>query len=142
MPEVNVAAEFYKSQNIKGPIFNNYDIGGYLIFHLFPEEKVFVDNRPEAYSVDFFQKIYVPAQEKKEEWLKLDQKYNFNTIFFSHLDLTPWGQNFLIQKVSDSAWAPVFADEYNIIFLKRNTQNAEIIKEYEIPKSNFGVTRQ
>ena len=142
MPKVNAAVEFYKYQNIKGPIFNNYDIGGYLIFHLFPEEKVFVDNRPEAYSVDFFQKIYVPAQEKREEWLKLDQKYNFNSIFFSHLDLTPWGQNFLIQEVSDFAWAPVFADEYNIIFLKRNTQNAEIIKKYEIPKSNFGVTRQ
>ena len=31
-----VPAAFIKKNNLKGPIFNNYDIGGYLIFHLFP----------------------------------------------------------------------------------------------------------
>jgi len=51
---VNASARFFLDQEIRGPIFNNYDIGGYLIYHLFPGERVFVDNRPEAYPASFF----------------------------------------------------------------------------------------
>lgn len=131
------SAEFSKAQKIKGLILNNYDIGSYLIFHLYPQEKVFVDNRPEAYSVDFFQKIYIPLQENEAEWKKQDQKYNFNAIFFSYRDATPWGQKFLINRVNDPNWAPVFADQYTIIFLKRNKQNQKIIEKFEIPKEYF-----
>ncbi|MGB9706874.1 MAG: hypothetical protein ACPLXP_02255 [Microgenomates group bacterium] len=132
--ENSAAAEFFKKEKIKGPIFNNYDIGGYLIFHLFPEEKVFVDNRPEAYPKEFFEKVYIPMQESEEEWKKQEEKYQFNAIFFSRLDATPWGQKFLISRVKDPSWAPVFVDRYTIIFLKRNQQNSQIIKTHEIPK--------
>ncbi len=115
----DAAANFWKINSLKGPIFNNYDIGGYLIYYLYPHEKVFVDNRPEAYSVDFFQKVYIPMQQDEEEWRKQDQKYNFNAIFFSHRDATPWGQNFLIQRARDPKWTPVYTDQYAIIFLRQ-----------------------
>lgn len=137
----SASAEFYKTQNISGPIFNNYDIGGYLIYHLFPREKVFVDNRPEAYPASFFQEIYIPMQEDEGVWKEQDKKYNFNVIFFSHRDYTPWGQNFLINRVNDNNWAPAFADQYAIIFLKRNELNKNIIEEYEIPKEFFRVIK-
>jgi hypothetical protein len=138
LPGVNASAEFFKEQNIKGPIFNDYDIGGYLIFNLYPE-KVFVDNRPEAYTVDFFEN-YKLMQTDSLKWKEMDEKYQFNSIFFSHRDYTPWAQAFLISRIQDSTWAPVFVDGYNIIFLKRNEQNKEIITKYEIPKSRFGIT--
>lgn len=141
MPGVNAAAEFFKKEKIKGPIFNNYDIGGYLIYELYPG-KVFTDNRPEAYSIDHFQKDYIPMQQDKVKWEELDEKYKFNVIFFSHRDLTPWGQAFLISTVNDPEWAPVFADQYNIIFAKKNSQNVELIRKYLIPKENFSVTSQ
>ena len=32
---INSSAEFFKNTKISGPIFNNYDIGGYLIYHLY-----------------------------------------------------------------------------------------------------------
>ncbi len=136
---INAAANFWQRENIKGPIFNNYDIGGYLIYNVFPTEKVFVDNRPEAYSLDFFVDEYVPAQEAAPKWNDLLQKYKFNAIFFSHRDQTPWGQNFLVTKINDPEWAPIFADAYHIIFVRRNSQNFEIIKRNEIPKDRFGV---
>src|SRR3989344_4634538 len=159
MPGVERAAEFFKAQKIKGPVFNNYDIGGYLIYELSdlsapsqargispsPGESnmeramVFTDNRPEAYSIDHFQKDYIPAQEDEVKWKELDSKYNFNAIFFSHRDLTPWGQAFLISKVQDEEWAPIFADQYNIIFIKKNLENVELIRKYLIPKENFGI---
>lgn len=133
----SAAAEFFISRNLKGPIFNNYDIGSYLIFYLFPKQRVFVDNRPEAYSVDFFKKIYVPSQEKDDVWQKYDEKYNFNVIFFSHRDYTSWGQKFLFTRLADPKWAPVFVDGYAIIFLKRNKLNQSIIDLYQIPRERF-----
>ena len=68
MPNVNASAEFFKQSGLKGPIFSNYDIGGYLIYHLEGQEKVFVDNRQEAFPPDFFQKVYIPMQEDPAVW--------------------------------------------------------------------------
>lgn len=132
------SVEFFKKENVKGPIFNNYDIGGYLIYYLFPQEKVFTDNRPEAYPISFFQDIYIPAQENQDVWEEQDKKYNFNVIFFSHRDYTPWGQNFLINRTNDKSWAPVFIDQYAIIFLKRNDLNKNIIEKNEIINYSAG----
>ena len=115
----NTAAEFFKRQKIRGPIFNNYDIGGYLIYHLFSQTRVFVDNRPEAYSVDFFQKEYIPMQQDEAVWKTQNEKYKFNAIVFSHRDATPWGQAFLSQRVKDPQWSTVFLDQYVIILVRK-----------------------
>ncbi|MEI8190109.1 MAG: hypothetical protein WCI75_10385, partial [candidate division NC10 bacterium] len=66
------AADFIRRVGIRGPIFNNYDIGGYLIYHLFPGERVFVDNRPEAYSKAFFEDTYIPMQQDGKVWSEVD----------------------------------------------------------------------
>jgi hypothetical protein len=139
---VRSSAEFFRKNHIEGLIFNNYDIGGYLIFHLFPEQKVFVDNRPEAYSVSFFRDIYIPMQENEEKWIAADNKYNFNAIYFFRHDLTPWAQPFLIKRLQDPMWSPVFVDDFTLILLKRNRKNEELIKLYELPKSIFTVTKE
>lgn len=115
------AAEFIKKYNIQEPIFNNYDIGGYLIFNLWPEKSVFVDNRPEAYPNDFFQEVYIPMQEDDEVWEEQLEIYKFKTIIFSHLDYTPWGQQFLERITKDKNWKTVFKDEY-VIILVQNTK--------------------
>jgi hypothetical protein len=138
-PTVNQAAEFFKKEKIRGPIFNNYDIGGYLIYHLFPKERVFVDNRPEAYPSSFFQDAYIPMQEKEDVWRKEEKKYRFNAIFFYRLDATPWAQSFLIRRIKDSNWVPVFVDRETIIFLKNNKANQEIISRYQIPRKYFKI---
>ncbi|MFH1473028.1 MAG: hypothetical protein ABIF06_01260 [bacterium] len=141
MPNVNASAEFVQTNHIDGPIFSNYDIGGYLIYHLFPTERVFVDNRPEAYSVSFFQDTYVPMQENLEIWREKSEEYNFNTIWFYRHDLTPWAQKFLLRMVDDSLWAPVYVDNYTIIFLKRNEKNFSFINKFELPRSLFSSSK-
>jgi hypothetical protein len=133
------SAEFISQTGAKGPIFNNYDIGGMIIFTLFPKEKVFVDNRPETYPAEFFDKIYVPMQEDNTVWNAELQKENFNMIYFYRLDYTPWAQSFLLRRIVDPLWAPVFVDSETIIFLRRNEQNKKIIDRFELPKSMFSV---
>lgn len=140
VPGVNDAAEFYDKNNLSGPIFNNYDIGGYLIYHLYGKEKIFVDNRPEAYSVDFFKKTYIPMQENEETWKEESAKYGFNTIYFYRRDATPWAQPFLIERIKDPDWIPVYVDNYILILVKNNEQNQDIIKTHALPKNIFVVT--
>lgn len=138
---VEKSANFFLQKDIKGPIFNNYDIGSYLTFYLHPKERVFVDNRPEAYPFSFFEDVYVPAQENEQKWKKLGAQYNFNAIYFYRHDLTPWAQNFLVNKISDPEWAPVYVDDFSIIFLKRNGPNQPIIEKNELPKEMFSISK-
>lgn len=113
------AVRFVKENKIKGPVFNNFDIGGYLIWRLYPEQKVFVDNRPEAYSVKFFNEIYKPMQEDPAKWAEFSEKYGINYIFFSPNDATPWGQTFLQRITKDPAWQTVFFNNSAIILVKK-----------------------
>jgi hypothetical protein len=129
------AVNFVKENGIKGPMFNNFDIGGYLIWKL-PEEKVFVDNRPEAYSVKFFSEIYKPMQENTGKWAEFSEKYGINFIFFAHTDSTPWGQAFLENIVKNPEWKAVYINEDVIILVKNNTGNAEIISQFLISEEN------
>lgn len=124
------ALEFFNKNNLTGPIFNNYDIGGYLIYGLPSEAKIFVDNRPEAYPADFFTKIYIPMQEDKKVWAEQNNVYKFNAIIFSYRDYTPWGQTFFKNILQDPEWSTVFADSRVIILLKKNSINQSIIDKY------------
>lgn len=138
-PKVNASAQFFKQNDLRGPIFSNYDIGGYLIYHLGAKEKVFVDNRQEAFPPDFFQKLYIPMQEDPVVWKTMSKKYAFNVIYFYRHDLTPWGQGFLVDRIHDPFWAPVFVDDYVIIFARRGSIDQVVIDHFELPKSMFRV---
>jgi hypothetical protein len=62
-------------------------------------------------------------------------------IYFYRHDQTTWGQPFLIRRIDDPAWAPVFVDGYTIILAKRGGVNQGVIEKFELPRSIFGVTK-
>jgi len=125
--------KFFRDNNLSGPIFNNYDLGSALIFWLYPKEKVFVDNRPEAYSNGFFSDIYRPMQLDREKWLEYSARYQFKTIYISHTDFTPWAQTFL-GKTIDANWALVYFDRYTVIFLNKEKYDRETINRLTLDK--------
>lgn len=135
-------ADFVLKNKINGPIFNNFDIGSFLIFKLYPDYQVFVDGRPEAYPADFFKNTYIPMQEKPTKWEEIDKKYNFNFILFSHTDITPWTTAFLQTIFKNKNWQLVFLDDYSIIFLKQNEQNKALIEKHALDKNNFDFSCQ
>jgi len=131
---------FFIQNKLEGPLFNNFDIGSYLIFRLYPKEKVFIDGRPEAYPADFIQEVYIPLQEDPELFKTYDKKYAFNTIFFSHTDMTPWAQKFLQDIIQNPSWKTVYLDPYVIILVKDVKKNAAIIKRFAQPHDNLRMT--
>lgn len=132
------SADFFRKQNLQGPIFNDYDIGSYLIYYLSPKEKVFVDNRPEAYPAHFFTDVYVPMIQQETVWQNQEAKYGFRTIFFSQRDMLPGAGQFLMRRIQDPSWALVYADAYAVILVKRNEQNSEIIRQFSLTPENIG----
>lgn len=122
------ALDFVISNNLPGPIFNNFDIGSYIIYRGYPKYQVFVDGRPEAYPKEFFQDIYVPSQQDLQKFKELDQKYQFQTIIFSHTDQTPWGKIFLTSIVKNDLWETVYLDDFMIILVKNNIPVSQGLK--------------
>lgn len=134
---INGCGNFLRSNQIPGKIFNNYDFGGYLIFHLHDKEKVFVDNRPEAYSVAFFDSIYKPMQENELVWKQKSEEYGINLIVFYRHDNTPWAQPFLIGKAQDPKWVPIFVDQVSLVLIKNQESNRQWIEEFALPREMF-----
>ena len=118
-PENSAAIEFFNQNELHGPIFNNFNIGGYLIFHLYPREKVFIDNRPEAYPASFFQQEYLPMLSDESKWKELENRYGFRTIILDHTDMSPAIMQFKISRMSDPEWKLVFLNN-NVVIFTRN----------------------
>jgi hypothetical protein len=78
-------------------------------------------------------------QENDQVWKEFDAKYKFNTIYFYRHDYTPWGQAFMISRIRDSFWVPVFVDDYILILVKNDVKNETVIKNYALPKSIFSI---
>ncbi len=124
--------EFIKQNDVRGPVFNNFDVGSFLIWKLYPEQKVFVDGRPEAYSTEFFQNIYKPMQEDPKMWKYYSEKYGINYVFFATADITPWARAFLFYISQNPDWPLVYKDGTVAIFLKRTPENSALIRKFEI----------
>ncbi|MCL5795349.1 MAG: hypothetical protein M1338_03245, partial [Patescibacteria group bacterium] len=130
------ALDFVTSNNLPGPIFNNFDIGSYIIYRGFPKYQVFVDGRPEAYPQEFFQNMYMPVQSDAQKFKELDQKINFQTIIFSHTDQTPWGKSFLAAIVKDPNWKTVYIDDFMIVLIKNEVLSQKNLKPVDLSALN------
>ncbi|HSK28601.1 MAG TPA: hypothetical protein VLA17_01440, partial [Candidatus Limnocylindria bacterium] len=131
-PGNDMAAVFFHGENLQGPVFNNFDVGGYLTYHLYPKQQIFVDNRPEAYPLLFFRNEYFPLQQKESYWARRSGEYGFNVIVFNHRDRSRASEEFIVRRVLDPAWAPVFFDRDIIIFVRKHGSNQSTAEKYEL----------
>ena len=127
--------DFVLAHHLSGPVFNNFDVGSYLIWKLYPDQKVFVDGRPEAYTPEFFMNIYEPMQEDPATWNHYaNDVYHVEYIFFDYHDITPWAQTFLSFISQDPNWPLVYQDNSTVIFVRNDTSHAALLKSLTAPK--------
>ena len=132
MPSAEKAADFIQQAHLKGRIFNNYIVGNYLIYRLYPQEQVYVDARPEAYPASFFTD-YWNMMADQQFFNQQVQKYNINAIVFNvGYDDPARIRPFLLRVIADKNWVPVYADGMVTIFVRNNGVNADVIKKYRI----------
>ncbi len=119
LPGADEAAYFIKNNHLSGPIFNDFNSGGYVIFYLFPDIKPFIDNRPEAYPSSFLINEYTPMRLGEDIWYEKSEEYGFNTILISLKNRSKESLRFTNQRLNDYRWSEVFRNEHHIIFVRK-----------------------
>lgn len=112
------AATTIKQQKLNGPVFNDFDIGSYLIYYFYKELPVYIDPRPEAYPEKFIRMDYWPILIDKTDnsWYRLLSKYNFKLIVLTNKG-SFYENGFIERRKNDTRWEIIFEDK-NIIVLK------------------------
>lgn len=147
VPQAHEASiHFFQANHLHGPIFNNFDVGSYLEYRLYPKERLFIDGRPEAFPDVFIQGVYIPMQESPDVFAKADQTYHFNTIIFSHSDQTPWAVAFIQSILTNEDWKLIYLNSEIMILIKNTPENKAVITHYaksleDIPVESDGSFR-
>ena len=118
------ATNFVVTNNIQGRIFNTYGYGGYLIYRLYPEQKVFIDGRADMYGDDFL-KIYKEIAEGLPDWEKEFDQYDIDYIIC-------WKKAPIRQLLlTRGDFKLVYDDMYNSVLVKNTERYAYLIAEFE-----------
>jgi hypothetical protein len=133
------AVRFLRENKIPGNMFNPYVWGGYLIWALYPDYKVFVDGRVLTKEV-FFREVRIMGAYSRDfegvpEWKALLNDYRVNFILTFSVDRYSGRLIPLIPAIlNDPEWKLIYMDNISLIFLKNTLENREIIDRFEMPK--------
>jgi len=120
-------------------MFNPYIWGGYLIWELYPEYKVFIDGRGLIEDI-FLQENDVWEASSSDlaglpKWKAILNAYNINFIITYSVDDISGELIPLIKAVMyDPEWYLVYIGNNSLIFLRGNSENTEIIGRLAKPK--------
>jgi hypothetical protein len=62
-----------------------------------------------------FTDVYFPVQSDEAKWAAISRDYRFNVIAFNYRERSVRGEQFIVRRVLDPMWAPIFLDK-NILF--------------------------
>ena len=117
------AIDFLRANSIRGNMFNNDEIGDYVIYWLSPRHKVFVDGRSDMYGPPIM-KEYFKVAYIEPGWKDVLDKYDIDYIFF-------YTDSVLVRYLlTDAGWRQIYTDNVASIFLRDTPQNAETISRY------------
>jgi hypothetical protein len=125
------AADFLSDHTIQGNMFNEYGFGGYLIWRLYPDKKVFIDTRKMENDVFNSYRTVVNLREASpHSWRDIMKKYNITHIVITPLmyqgDIYP-----LVEYLFDNnEWVLVYVDHLSLIFVLNNSGNASVIENF------------
>lgn len=105
------AVEFLKSNRLPGPIYNRYGWGGYLIYQLYPDYRVYIDGRADVYGDAFFTEA-MQTYDGLGNWREPLDKYGVRTVIID----TNVAMSTLLR--NDSQWSKVYEDDQAVIFVR------------------------
>lgn len=129
------AVDFIKLKGIKGPVFNDYDFGGYLIWKLYPSNKVFIDGRLVEYGAGFVEQSFYFW--KPKVWNKLEKEYGFTAA------IVPQESYYTCRNLDDRKdWFLVYWDDGALVYVKDVPANKKLIKDfgYKFLRPNYSAS--
>jgi hypothetical protein len=103
------AVEWIKQEQPKGQIFNDYNWGGYLTYHL-PDYPVYIDGRADLYGNEVMNE-YMQIVQAQGDWQRILDSWEVNLIL-----LEPgWPINQYLRNI-DNQWHIFYEDDHSILF--------------------------
>lgn len=118
------ATDFVVRNNIHGHMFNAYHYGGYLIYRLFPTQKVFIDGRADMYG-DAFINYANGVYEGQSLWRQAFDKYQVDYVMCE--SESPIRQLLLV----GGQFKLVFDDRMHSVLVKNTEQFQSLIRKYD-----------
>ncbi len=131
------ATDFLINNKVQGPLYNNFDIGGYLSYRLYPT-KVFIDNRPEAYPKEFTKQVS-DSESEPMIFNMFDKKFNFNAVILRHWNMYPFKNPLFSNLLTNEKYRLIYLDDYTVIFVKNTGINEELIQKYGLSEEKFSL---
>ncbi len=107
------AVDFLRARPSGGTLYNAYGWGGYLIWRLYPETRVFIDGRADVYGDAFIEEVFLRAYRGEPEWRVPLDRYGVRVVLIEP------DAPLALQLARDAAWREVYADSQAIIFEKK-----------------------
>jgi len=134
------AADFLLAHHITAPIFNTYETGGYLMWRLWPMERVFIDGRALNESVHHdYQRIAMNADAVNgptgDELLR---QYGIEVIVMNGFEFPPASVYLLPAALSDPSqkeWKLVYRDQAAVIFMRHPPPDVQPLNSLEVLRS-------
>jgi hypothetical protein len=132
------AADFLLAHHVTGPIFNTYEYGGYLMWRLWPEQRVFIDGRALSESVfqDYARILYHrDVSDGGQDGMELLDRYGVQAIvmngfeYFNGLsyDLAP-----ALASPQQKDWKLVYNDPQVLIFMRHVPDGVAPLDSHEV----------
>ena len=109
------AAAWIEKQQPEGKMFNHYNWGGYLIWRLWPDYRVFVDGRTDLYGNDFLRR-YLEAQLARPGFEEILEQYDVNLV------LMPSESTLSTQLACQGGWRETYRDEVATIWVREESE--------------------
>jgi hypothetical protein len=106
------ATDFLSVQKLPQPIYNEYGWGGYLIWRLYPQYRVYIDGRADVYG-DAFLEEFLMVHGGEPPWQEPLDRYGIKTVM-----VKPDAALASLLKL-EPHWTKVFEDSQAIIFTRK-----------------------
>lgn len=115
------AVEFFTRHQLEGPLFHIYDDGSYLIWKLFPAERVLIDPRSALYGDARLHEIRAPLEDPRA-FYRLAARHHFQAALIPHNAAAY--RRLIVLLRQDPGWRIVHGDARSCLFIRADGPNA------------------
>jgi hypothetical protein len=140
------AADFVLANAPAGNLYNTYFWGGYLLWRLGPERKVFVDGRGLAAQSNFqattINMAYSNPTDPPPHWKRLLRQYGVGYMIIPSVQGYEGVQFDDVSRLraallGSPEWVPVFADAISLVFVQNAPEHRDLIQRHAIQRARL-----
>lgn len=125
------AMRFIRENGLLGrKVFNSLELGGWMIWNLWPQQRVFIDGRLDMYGLDVDTQYLKVASDPNIGRLLTNMGIDY--CYFRYMEAAEAAPEYpTINLRRDPNWAMVYFDDAGVIFVRREPRYREMIAQHE-----------